>query len=185
MALQRDRSRNGVRSGGEVLPLLMLCVASVMMPAVASPVLHLPFQFHPSPDHLVVAHKNQPLLLNCSVTSSQESARTWWRFESEDIPVSDQRRVLRPDGSLFIKKFLFHRKSKKGSNATQDSRKNDEGRYFCIVRNDAGAVISQPIRVVGASKSFLSFLSLPGIVTNRVCRTAASVEAAADGSCRG
>lgn len=156
MASQRTRSRMGDRQSLSLL-MMMLCL---MMPAASQVQRQLPFQFHPSPDHVVLAHKNQPLLLNCSVTSSREPSQTWWRFESEDIPTNDQRRVLKPDGSLFIKKFLFHRKSKKSSNATLDtaaSRKNDEGRYFCIVKNSAGAVVTQPIRVVGSSKSSFGY----------------------------
>jgi hypothetical protein len=119
--------------------------------------LHLPFHFHPlSPDNLL-AHKNKPLQLDCPITSSSSSgpALISWHFESEDIPSGDQRRVTEQNGTLVIKKFLLHRKSKKGNTTTQDNvpnRKNDEGRYFCTVRNDVGAVVSRPIHVFGISK---------------------------------
>lgn len=128
--------------------------------------LHLPFHFHPLSEDNVLAQKNKPLQLNCPVTSSSSSsgpARISWHFESEDIPANDQRRIIEQNGSLLIKKFLLHRKSKKNSNTTQENvpnRKNDEGRYFCIARNDVGAVVSRPIHVIGVSEFCSSFVSL-------------------------
>lgn len=157
------QNRTTGRSGSWNMTLVSLIIFTLIHPIFTHGQhnrLDLTLHFTELPQPVVFAQKNQPLTLNCSATTAHGPVKVSWRKvsfdtnESEDISLSDTRRVTRPDGSLFIKKFLLHRKSKKGANSTnlQENRRSDEGRYFCIIRNPAGALISPSIRVIGISK---------------------------------
>jgi hypothetical protein len=134
---------------------------------------------------VLFAQTGESIILNCSgiiLTSSSHSinesvpqtkstVNTSWRFEEEDIPLNDSRRITRHDGSLTIKNF--RRRSRKSysragnqrklqsldNTLTQDSRsyelkKYDEGRYFCLIKNPSTgrSLLSPPTDVIFANR---------------------------------
>ena len=91
-------------------------------------------EFLTQPDD-VIAVRNSALWLNCtaagSVAVKAENITYTWLKDSQ--VVNDARRVVLPNGTLFIKRVI----------AKKQPRRSDEGTYECIARNHIGAIISR------------------------------------------
>ncbi|KAF7668293.1 hypothetical protein LDENG_00019580, partial [Lucifuga dentata] len=91
-----------------------------------------------------LAIRGSPALLNCSVHSDAATpARIEWKKDGTFMSlVSDERRVVLPDGSLF---FLHVVHSK--------HNKPDEGTYQCVATIDnLGSISSRTARLIVAGK---------------------------------
>ncbi|CAN7983778.1 unnamed protein product, partial [Ixodes hexagonus] len=84
----------------------------------------------------LVAVKNGPLLLHCSVSSLPELAPVsiTWSRDGE----SQQLGSVLPNGSLFIERVTHHKK--------KNGRK-DDGNYSCLAHTKAGIMFSPPVQV--------------------------------------
>ena len=95
-------------------------------------------EFLTQPDN-VIAVRNSALWLNCTAAGSvaveadvkAENITYTWLKDSQ--VVNDARRVVLPNGTLFIKRVI----------AKKQPRRSDEGTYECIARNHIGAIISR------------------------------------------
>ncbi|XP_076322716.1 protogenin-like isoform X2 [Tachypleus tridentatus] len=97
--------------------------------------------FAEQPLSSVVAQRNQPLLINCSGFSDPKfgAASISWLYQGTEI--DESRRQVFKNGSLYFERVLYQRRP---------GGKTDEGEYTCLVRNDVGAVVSTPVRLIVA-----------------------------------
>ena len=90
-----------------------------------------------------MAIKNEPFLLNCTVSSDSEHGEvaniTWHKDGSL---VNDARRSVMNNGSLYFQRFI----------AKRQRGRNDEGYYECVARNHIGTILSRKALIQVASK---------------------------------
>jgi hypothetical protein len=90
----------------------------------------------------VIAVKNSPLWLPCTVDSSQDGGTVSYSWQHDGEAVSDSRLTVLPNGTLYIPRVIH--KVNKG--------RSDEGQYRCYVGNDDGIIFSRPAKVTVAGK---------------------------------
>ncbi|EEC13678.1 hypothetical protein IscW_ISCW021015 [Ixodes scapularis] len=90
---------------------------------------------HLSEPRLVVV-KNEPLLLQCSVSSLPELAPVNVTWNHDGVP--QQLGSVLPNGSLLIERVAHHKK--------KNGRK-DDGDYSCLAHTKAGIMFSPPVQV--------------------------------------
>ncbi|XP_022249211.1 protogenin-like isoform X2 [Limulus polyphemus] len=118
---------------------VFITIFNTVIKASSSINLTLGFTEHPVPP--VIAQRNQPLLVNCTVFSEPEygPAHVSWFYQGHEI--DDSRRQVLQNGSLYFDRVLYQRRP---------SGKKDEGDYTCLVQNNVGAFHSSPVRLVVA-----------------------------------
>ena len=166
------------------------CSVKCMSDRISKPIPSVDLKFTSLSPAFIYAQRGDTITLNCSGTSTLSSSSlsstattslvpssssttqlfTSWRFEGEDIPPKDSRRILHSNGSLSITKFSPSRKRRRtkfllrslpsssswtlkdlaGRSTSDDSKKWDEGRYFCVIKNSEGALLSRPIDIIAS-----------------------------------
>lgn len=98
--------------------------------------------------YTIIAQKNSPLYINCSVSSKVAIKSFVWKKNGNPI-VSRSRIKIQPNRSLYFREVVHRRKKGK--------KRNDEGIYECFVENEYGTVLATRVQlqVAGIQTSFL------------------------------
>lgn len=98
--------------------------------------------------YTIIAQKNSPLYVNCSVSSKVGIRSFFWKKNGNPI-VSRSRIKIQSNRSLYFREVVHRRKKGK--------KRNDEGIYECFVENEYGTVLATRVRlqVAGIQTTFL------------------------------
>lgn len=93
--------------------------------------------------YTIIAQKNSPLYVNCSVSSKADIKSFFWKKNGNPI-VSRSRIKIQSNRSLYFREVVHRRKKGK--------KRNDEGIYECFVENEYGTVLATRVRLQVAGK---------------------------------
>lgn len=98
-----------------------------------------PLRFRQEPTY-TVAHKNEPVRLNCGVDGTPPPSRFTWEKDGQAI-IADSRRRIEPSGALLIKRIIHTREYKP-----------DVGEYQCFASSSSGRIASHKVHLDVAGK---------------------------------
>ncbi|VDI62813.1 Hypothetical predicted protein [Mytilus galloprovincialis] len=102
---------------------------------------------HPAPS-VVIAQKNNPLLLNYSASSSPDSGPVNFTWYKDGEPVLFDRRIqVRDNGSLYFTQVKNNRHSR-------NQNRNQNEFYECFMKNKYGTVFARQVQLQVATRTY-------------------------------